>query len=149
MEASRSLHRPLVDAAFDRLVRTHRAPLERYVRGLGASREDAEEIAATALLRAYQNPPAAHLDPEWRAWLSTVARNFWIDARRRREFRLVAGDGALERFPRHLWTTSRPRPRKRDRSAPRSLSCPRPSERRCISAKSAVSAMRRSPTSSP
>ena len=82
MEASRSLQRPvLVDAAFDRLVRAHRAPLERYVRGLGASREDAEEIAATALLRAYQSPPAARRDSEWRAWLSTVARNVWIDAR--------------------------------------------------------------------
>ena len=73
MEASRSVHRPpLGDAAFDRLVRTHRPSLERYVRGLGASREDAEEIVATALLRAYQNPPAAHLEREWRAWLSTV-----------------------------------------------------------------------------
>ncbi|MDX6630502.1 MAG: hypothetical protein QOH00_2748 [Gaiellales bacterium] len=97
MEASRSLQRPVMaDAAFDRLVRAHRAPLERYVRGLGASREDAEEIAATALLRAYQNPPAAHRDPEWRAWLSTVARNVWIDARRRRELRLVTADGMLE-----------------------------------------------------
>ena len=100
MEASRSLQRPvLVDAAFDRLVRTHRAPLERYVRGLGASREDAEEIAATALLRAYQSPPAAHRDSEWRAWLSTVARNVWIDARRRRELRLVSADGVLESVP--------------------------------------------------
>jgi RNA polymerase sigma-70 factor (ECF subfamily) len=91
------MHRPtLGDAAFDRLVRAHRASLERYVRGLGASREDAEEIVATALLRAYQSPPAAHLEREWRAWLSTVARNLWIDARRRRQVRLVAGDGVLE-----------------------------------------------------
>lgn len=97
MEASRSMQRPvMVDAAFDRLVRAHRAPLERYVRGLGASREDAEEIAATALLRAYQNPPTARRDPEWRAWLSIVARNVWIDARRRRELRLVTADGLLE-----------------------------------------------------
>jgi len=97
MEASRTLHRPVLgDAVFDRLVRAHRAPLERYVRGLGASREDAEEIAATALLRAYQSPPAAHRESEWRAWLSTVARNVWIDARRRRELRLVTADGVLE-----------------------------------------------------
>ena len=96
MEASRSVHRPLGDVAFDQLVRTHRASLERYVRGLGASREDAEEVVATALLRAYQNPPAAHLEREWRAWLSTVARNLWIDERRRRQVRLVAGDGLLE-----------------------------------------------------
>jgi RNA polymerase sigma-70 factor (ECF subfamily) len=89
----------LGDAAFDRLVRAHRGPLERYVRRLGASREDAEEIAATALLRAYQSPPAAHLEREWRAWLSTVARNVWIDMRRRRELRLVTGDGVLEAVP--------------------------------------------------
>ena len=70
MEASRTLQRPVLgDAVFDRLVRAHRGPLERYVRGLGASREDAEEIAATALLRAYQSPPAAHRESEWRAWL--------------------------------------------------------------------------------
>ena len=97
MEASRTLQRPaLGDAFFDRLVRAHRAPLERYVRGLGASREDAEEIAATALLRAYQSPPAAHRESEWRAWLSTVARNVFIDARRRRELRLVTADDVLE-----------------------------------------------------
>ncbi len=99
MEASRCVHRPLGDVAFDQLVRMHRASLERYVRGLGASREDAEEVVATALLRAYQNPPDAHLEREWRAWLSTVARNLWIDERRRRQVRLVAGDGALEAVP--------------------------------------------------
>jgi RNA polymerase sigma-70 factor (ECF subfamily) len=100
MEASRSLHRSaLGDAAFDRLVRTHRAPLERSVRSLGASREDAEEIAATALLRAYLRPPGIRLEREWRAWLMAVARNLWIDAKRRRELRLVTGDGVLEAVP--------------------------------------------------
>ena len=100
MEASRSQHRAaLSEAAFDDLVRTHRMPLERYARGLGASREDAEEIAATALLRAYQSPPAAHRSNEWRAWLAAVTRNLWIDTRRRRELRLVTGDGVLEGLP--------------------------------------------------
>jgi RNA polymerase sigma-70 factor (ECF subfamily) len=100
MEASRSVHRStLGDAAFDQLVRTHRPSLERHVRSLGASREDAEEIVATALLRAYQNPPTAHVEREWRAWLSTVARNLWIDERRRRQVRLVTGDRVLEAVP--------------------------------------------------
>ena len=89
----------LDDATFDRLVRTYRSPLERYARSLGASPEDAEEIAATALLRAYQHPPAARHEQEWRAWLSTVTQNLWIDARRRRQLRLVAGDGVLEAVP--------------------------------------------------
>jgi RNA polymerase sigma-70 factor (ECF subfamily) len=94
----------LGEAAFDRLVRAHRAPLERYARGLGASREDAEEIAATALLRAYQHPPGVRFDQEWRAWLSTVARNLWIDARRLRQLRLVTADWVLEAVP----STTRP-----------------------------------------
>ena len=80
-------------------MRTHRSPLERYARSLGASPEDAEEIAATALLRAYQHPPVARHEQEWRAWLSTVTQNLWIDARRRRQLRLVAGDGVLESVP--------------------------------------------------
>src|SRR4051812_2808734 len=100
MEASR-LEPPAVldDATFDHLVRTHRSPLERYARSLGASPEDAEEIAATALLRAYQHPPVARHEQEWRAWLSTVTQNLWIDTRRRRQLRLVAGDGGLEAVP--------------------------------------------------
>ncbi len=100
MEASRSQHRSVLsEVAFDDLVRTQRIPLERYARSLGASREDAEEIAATALLRAYVSAPAARHPNEWRAWLSTVARNLWIDARRRRELRLVTGDGLIEATP--------------------------------------------------
>ena len=97
MERSRSARRGVFDeAAFDRLVLAQRAPLERYARRLGASWEDAEEIAATALLRAYQNPPEAHLDPEWRAWLRSVARNLWIDVRRRRQLRVVTDQDTLE-----------------------------------------------------
>ena len=100
MEASRLEPPPVLDdATFDHLVRTHRSPLERYARSLGASPEDAEEIAATALLRAYQHPPVARHEQEWRAWLSTVTQNLWIDARRRRQLRLVAGDGVLEAVP--------------------------------------------------
>jgi RNA polymerase sigma factor (sigma-70 family) len=100
MEASRSLgHRTLADAAFDRLVRRHRVHLERYVVHLGASREDAEEIAATALLRAYQSPPEIRCEREWRAWLSTVTRNLFFDARRRRQVRAVSGEGVLDALP--------------------------------------------------
>ena len=89
----------LNEVAFDRLVRLHRSALERYVRGLGASREDAEELAATALLRAYENPPDAGVEREWRAWLRSVARNLWIDDRRRRQLRLVTSGEVLERVP--------------------------------------------------
>ena len=100
MEASRTqLRTTLSDAAFERLVDTHLLRLERFVRSLGASREDAEEIASTALLRAYQYPPDARHDGEWRAWLSAVARNLWIDACRRRQLRLVTGEGSVDCVP--------------------------------------------------
>jgi RNA polymerase sigma-70 factor (ECF subfamily) len=88
----------LDDATFERLVRLHRASLERFTEQLGASREDAEEIAATALLRAYQTPPG-RLGVDWQPWLRTVARNLWIDMRRRRVVHLVPDEGTLERTP--------------------------------------------------
>ena len=100
VEASRvQLRTTLSDAVFERLVDTHRLRLERFVRSLGASREDAEEIASTALLRAYQHPPSARGDDEWRAWLSVVARNLWIDTCRRRQLRLVTGEGSVDGVP--------------------------------------------------
>ena len=82
---------------FDRLVREQRRPLERFVRGLGARPEDAEEVAATALLRAYQSGPIARDTRVSKAWLRTVARNVWIDTLRRQRIRLVdAGATAIE-----------------------------------------------------
>jgi RNA polymerase sigma factor (sigma-70 family) len=85
------------EPAFDELVRIHRRSLERFTHGLGASREDAEEIASTALLRAYQSPPERG-GREWGPWLRTVARNLWIDTQRRRVLRVVPDDGVLEQL---------------------------------------------------
>ena len=82
---------------FDRLVREQRRPLERFVRGLGARPEDAEEVAATALLRAYQSGPITRDTRASKAWLRTVARNVWIDTLRRQRIRLVdAGATAID-----------------------------------------------------
>jgi RNA polymerase sigma-70 factor, ECF subfamily len=91
------------EPAFDELVRTHRSSLERFTHGLGASWEDAEEIAATALLRAYRRPPERG-DREWRQWLRTVARNLWIDMQRRRVLRVIPDDGVLEQVRSHEQT---------------------------------------------
>lgn len=79
---------------FDRLVREQRTSLERFTRRLGASAEDAEEIAATALLRAYQSGETHREAHVWGAWLRAVARNLWIDSLRRRRIHLVDIDQA-------------------------------------------------------
>jgi S-DNA-T family DNA segregation ATPase FtsK/SpoIIIE len=79
---------------FDRLVREQRTSLERFTRRLGASAEDAEEIAATALLRAYQSGETHREAHVWRGWLRAVARNLWIDSVRRRRIHLVDIDHA-------------------------------------------------------
>jgi RNA polymerase sigma-70 factor, ECF subfamily len=103
MPAAKRPARPLVarpfeatshSDAFDRLVREQRAPLERFTRRLGASAEDAEEIAATALLRAYQSGETHREEQVWRGWLRAVARNLWIDSVRRRRIHLVDIDHA-------------------------------------------------------
>jgi RNA polymerase sigma-70 factor (ECF subfamily) len=84
------------DRAFTSLVESQRGPLERYVRGLGASHEDAEEIASAALLRAYLNAPPTLEDPDGqRAWLRTVARNLWIDRTRRLRLKLVTEEASI------------------------------------------------------
>jgi RNA polymerase sigma-70 factor (ECF subfamily) len=84
------------DRAFTALVESQRGPLERYVRGLGASHEDAEEIASAALLRAYLNAPPTLQDVDGqRAWLRTVAKNLWIDRTRRLRFKLVTEEASV------------------------------------------------------
>ena len=89
--------KPRESDRFDRLVREQRRPLERFVRGLGARPEDAEEVAATALLRAYQSGPITRDTRASKAWLRAVARNVWIDTLRRQRIRLVdVGATAIE-----------------------------------------------------
>jgi RNA polymerase sigma factor (sigma-70 family) len=86
----------LRDARFERLVREQRTSLERFTRRLGASAQDAEEIAATALLRAYQSGETHRETHLWRGWLHAVARNLWIDSVRRRRIHLVDNDHVHE-----------------------------------------------------
>ena len=76
------------EPGFDALVHEERAALERYVASLGASPEDAEEIAATALWRAY-DADAPRERRRLRSWLRTVSRNLLIDRHRRERIRLV------------------------------------------------------------
>jgi RNA polymerase sigma-70 factor, ECF subfamily len=98
VEASRSCPRAVLDdAVFDCLVRAQRGPLERYTRRLGAPREDAEEIAATALLRAHQGAPDVRARmTSGGPGFAPSARNLWIDVHRRRQLRPVTTEDALE-----------------------------------------------------
>jgi RNA polymerase sigma-70 factor (ECF subfamily) len=63
---------------------SEREALERYVRGLGASPAEAEDVAATAFLRAVETGQDFEDASSMAAWLRIVARNDWIDAQRRR-----------------------------------------------------------------
>jgi len=58
-------------------------PLRAYARGLTGSREAADDLVQEALLRALR--AAAQYQPETplRAWVFTILRNCWIDAKRR------------------------------------------------------------------
>ena len=63
---------------------SERDALERYVRGLGATPAEAEDVAATAFLRAVETGQDFSDASAMAAWLRIVARNDWIDAQRRR-----------------------------------------------------------------
>ncbi|HVS19481.1 MAG TPA: sigma-70 family RNA polymerase sigma factor [Planctomycetota bacterium] len=71
--------------SFGHLVRRHEAGLQRYLAALVGSREEAEEIAQEALLRAWSR--IDRYDPRWRfsTWLYTLARHLAVSRARRRD----------------------------------------------------------------
>jgi RNA polymerase sigma-70 factor (ECF subfamily) len=83
--------------SFGHLVRRHEAGLQRYIAALVGSREEAEEIAQEALLRAWSR--IDRYDPRWRfsTWLYTLAERLCISRRRSRgkEPREVGGEFGL------------------------------------------------------
>lgn len=76
--------------AFARLVRRHEAGLQRYLFALTGSREEAEELAQEALLRAWSR--IGRYDARWRfsTWLYTLARRQAVSRGRRRALPLAA-----------------------------------------------------------
>src|SRR4051812_5318150 len=79
---------PRIDEAFA----AERAGLERYVRGLGATPAEAEDVVATAFLRAVETGQQVVEAGALAAWLRVVARNEWIDVQRRRMRQRAAAD---------------------------------------------------------
>jgi RNA polymerase sigma-70 factor (ECF subfamily) len=69
--------------AFGELVQRHEAGLQRYLAALTGSREEAEELAQEALLRAWSRMD--RYDPRWRfsTWLYTLARRLALSRGRR------------------------------------------------------------------
>jgi RNA polymerase sigma-70 factor (ECF subfamily) len=75
---------PPRDIAFARLVQDEREPLEAYVRSLGASPEDAEELAASALLVSYRaRAMQATQRATTREELQDIALTLWRQLQRR------------------------------------------------------------------
>jgi RNA polymerase sigma-70 factor (ECF subfamily) len=75
---------PPSDIAFARLVQDEREPLEAYVRSLGASPEDAEELAASALLVSYRARAMQATDhATTRGELQDIALTLWRQLQRR------------------------------------------------------------------
>lgn len=68
----------------DRLISTHRGPIERHLRRYVGDRGLAEDLAQEVFLRAWLHAPRDVSDERQRAWLFRVARNAAIDALRAR-----------------------------------------------------------------
>ena len=70
------------------IVRAHQAAVWRYLRFLGASAEQADDLTQETLLQLLRGKCSDRGDAARRAWLRTVARNLYRKSLRRR------GDGA-------------------------------------------------------
>ena len=85
------------DMDLDRLITTHRRPIERHLRRRVGDPSLAEDLAQEVFLRAWLHAPADLPELRLRAWLYRVATNVAIDALRARAGRVggVPVDGAL------------------------------------------------------
>jgi len=77
------------EEAFGKVVECLAPRLFRFLRGLGCSLHDAEDLAQDAFVAAYEALPRYDENYSFAAWLFTIARRLAIDARRRRR---CAGD---------------------------------------------------------
>lgn len=86
-------------AAFEALLRRHRAPLFSFVlRMVGADdRPRAEDIVQDAFIRVLKNASGWEERAKFSTWLFTIARNLCVDSmRRERQRRAESLDGAAE-----------------------------------------------------
>ena len=76
------------DAAFARLVAEHQQAVRGFLRRLGGSHADADDLAQDTFIAAWSRPDAARQARDMRAWLCGVAYKKWLsryrsDSRRR------------------------------------------------------------------
>ncbi|MGH9120225.1 MAG: RNA polymerase sigma factor [Acidimicrobiales bacterium] len=74
-------------AAFERLVRSHQAPVFRFLRHLVGDRTAAEDLTQETFLRLYRNLGSFRFQAKFTTWLFQVARNAATDELRRAQRR--------------------------------------------------------------
>src|SRR3954462_15188628 len=74
-------------AAFEALLRRHRAPLFTFLLRMLGDRERAEDLAQETFLRIVKGAQAWEHRARFQTWLFTIARNLCVDASRRDRFR--------------------------------------------------------------
>jgi len=95
---------PMASERLAQLIRTHQAPLWRYLRFLGCNPTEAEDLIQETFVEVW-NRPFAYRGPEAaRSYLRRVARNRFLMAARRRQVRPLFTDldAAEQMFETHL-----------------------------------------------
>jgi len=85
------------DAAFDALVVSTLPGTYRFLRGLGASQEDAEDAAQEAFVRAWKSLKRFDAARPFKPWLYQIAKNAYRDMARRR--RAIPASDLAREFP--------------------------------------------------
>lgn len=82
---------------YERLVNQHKdAVYRQMVRYCGGDRDDAEDVLAEALMRAYRSSESLQEENAFRSWLSTIGRRICIRMRHRDDLRPLVKLGAPE-----------------------------------------------------
>lgn len=82
---------------YERLVNRHKdAVYRQMIRYCGGDREDAEDVLAEALIRAYRSSESLQEETAFRSWLSTIGRRICIRLRHRDDLRPLIRLGAPE-----------------------------------------------------
>ena len=82
---------------YERLVNQHKdAVYRQMVRYCGGDRDDAEDVLAEALMRAYRSAESLQEENAFRNWLSAIGRRICIRLRHRDDLRPLVNLGARE-----------------------------------------------------
>lgn len=82
-------------AAFEQLISRYQDMVFLVARRVTASREDAEEVAQDAFLKAYQALPGFKQESKFSTWLYRIAVNTAISVTRKKKLTMVAMDESL------------------------------------------------------